>query len=108
MERTRMRIVEAALAAWCAFGLIGLVSACEKTVEPATGDRTRRVTVPLTPAHGERLDERWENCLQFRSVSACERRHPGARPLGGSAPAAPSASGAESREPAASEPAVSP
>lgn len=79
---------------------VGLAAGCEKTIEPSTGERNMRVTVPLTPAHRERLDRQWQECVRFRSVSACERRFPGTRPAGGSVPAVPAEADAENEAPA--------
>jgi hypothetical protein len=87
---------------------IGVATACEKTIEPGTGERNLRLAVPMTPEHGERLDQRWQECLRFRSPSVCERRHPGARPTGRSAPTAPAEADVEEPAPAGSEPAVRP
>lgn len=85
---------------------VSLVAGCEKTVDPRTGEGNIQLSVPMTQSHGERLDRRWEECVRFRSVSACERRLPGARPARGSAPAgAPEAEGPDDETPAAPAPA---
>lgn len=80
-------------------------SGCEKTIDPATGDRTARMTVPGTAAHGERLDERWRRCLSFRSQSTCQRRLPGSRPVD-QGPAASSSSDASEHQTDGTEPAA--
>jgi hypothetical protein len=82
--------------------LMSLVTACEKTMEPATGERTTRVTIPGTAAHGERIEERWRRCLLFNPESLCARRVPGGRPDGG--PGAISPLEAEARQDSGSEP----
>ena len=85
---------------------VSLAAGCEKTVDPRTGEGNIQLSVPMTQSHGERLDRRWEECVRFRSVSACERRLPGARPARGSAPAgAPEAADTEGAPAAASPPA---
>lgn len=84
---------------------VSFVAGCEKTVDPRTGDGNIQLSVPMTQRHGERLEQRWEECVRFRSVSACERRLPGARPAPRSAPAAPGAADTEGAPAAASPPA---
>lgn len=84
---------------------VSLVAGCEKTVDPRTGEGNIQLSVPMTQSHGERLDRRWEECVRFRSVSACERRLPGARPAPRSAAGAPEAADTEDAAPAASPPA---
>jgi hypothetical protein len=81
--------------------LIGL-TACEKTIEPATGERTTRVTIPGTSAHGVRMEERWRRCLVSNPESLCARRLPGGRPDSGPAPISPLE--AQERQHSGSEP----
>lgn len=104
--QTRLGMIIGALVA------VGLAAGCEKTVDPRTGEGDIRLSVPMTSSHGERLNQRWEECIRFRSVSACERRLPGSRPAGGSVPAPPAEAEAENEAPvdhppAAKEPAAS-
>ncbi len=66
--------------------LAAIVAACEKTVDPATGERTTRFTLPGTSAKEAAWQERWQRCLQFRSESFCERSVSGGRPVGAGAP----------------------
>ncbi|SUS08692.1 hypothetical protein DF3PA_230017 [Candidatus Defluviicoccus seviourii] len=84
---------------------VSLVVGCQKTVDPRTGEGNIQLSVPMTQRHGDRLEQRWEECVRFRSVSACERRLPGARPARRSAPAAPEAADSEGAPAAASPPA---
>jgi hypothetical protein len=90
----------------CLLALIGLVAACEKTMDPATGERTIRVTMPGTAAHGGRMEERWRRCLLFNPESLCARRLPGERPGSGPAPLSLVESGSEEHQPSGSEPEV--
>jgi hypothetical protein len=86
-----------------ALASVGLASACEKTIDPRTGDRNFQLSVPLTPEHGERLEQRWQECIRFRSRSICDERQPGGgRPTRGSARATPAESGADG--PASADP----
>jgi hypothetical protein len=75
--------------------LTGIVG-CEQTIDPATGNRTTSVTVPGTAAHGERLEERWRQCLQSNPESLCARRLPGRRPPGGSSAGSDTATSSDS------------
>lgn len=84
---------------------VGLAAGCQKTVDPRTGEGDIRLSVPMTSSHGERLNQQWEECVRFRSVSACERRLPGSRPAGGSVPASPAEAEAENEVPADHPPA---
>lgn len=89
----------------CLLALISLAQACEKTVDPATGERTIRMTVPGTAAHGERMEERWRRCLLFNPESLCARRLPGERPGSGLAPPlSPVESKSEEQQHSGSEP----
>ena len=99
--RMRMGMTVGALVA------VSLAAGCQKTVDPRTGEGNIQLSVPMTQRHGERLDQRWEECVRFRSVSACERRFPGTRPAGGSVPA-PEESATEDEAPAAPAPAEQP
>ena len=62
------------------FLVLGLITACDTTVEPRTGERTTRWTLPGTEANEASFQERWRRCTQFRSPSVCEQRM-GRRPL---------------------------
>ena len=64
-----------------------------------------RLSVPMTQRHGERLNQQWEECVRFRSVSACERRFPAGRPAPGSATGAPEEAATQDEIPAAPAPA---
>lgn len=78
--------------------ILALATGCDKTIDPASGDRTMRVTIPGTTGHGERLDERWRECVANNPVSLCDRRFPGGQPFG-HRPASPTPS--DSTTPAA-------
>jgi hypothetical protein len=62
--------------------LAALTAGCEKSVDPQTGERTLRFTLPGTSAKETAWQERWQRCTQFRSESFCERSVPGGRPPG--------------------------
>jgi hypothetical protein len=88
-----------------ALAAISLAAACEKTVDPRTGERTFQLSMPMTPEHRDRLERRWQECIRFRSQSVCDQRHPGGRPTRGSSPrAAPAESSAA--DPASADPAA--
>lgn len=84
---------------------VSVAAGCQKTVDPRTGEGNIRLSVPMTQRHGERLNQQWEECIRFRSVSACERRFPGTRPAPGSEPATPAAADPQDETPAAPAPA---
>lgn len=90
----------------CLLALISLAAACEKTMDPSTGERTTRMTIPGTAAHGERMEERWRRCLLFNPESLCARRLPGERPGSGPAPLSPVESGSDEHQNSGSEPEV--
>ena len=64
----------------CVSALLGLVTACETTITPKTGETSTRVTLPGTDANEASFQERWRRCTQFSSESVCERRFGGRRP----------------------------
>ncbi len=64
--------------------IVGLIAGCDTTFEPRTGERTTRITFPGTAANEAAFQERWLRCIEFRSVSTCERQL-GRRPLPSSA-----------------------
>jgi hypothetical protein len=59
-----------------------MTAGCEKSIDPQTGERTMRFTIPGTSAKETAWQERWQRCIQFRSESFCERSVPGGRPPG--------------------------
>jgi hypothetical protein len=59
-----------------------ILTACEKAIDPATGQAQTRWTLPLTAANAEAAEARWRRCIQFRSESYCARNLPGGRPAG--------------------------
>ena len=59
-----------------------IASGCDKTIDPAAGEANIRLTLPGSTAHGARLDQRWEQCVQNNPPSLCDRRFPGGRPFG--------------------------
>ena len=50
-----------------------IAAGCETAIDPQSGERTTRVTAPGTAAHGERLEERWRQCIRFGSEDRCAR-----------------------------------
>jgi hypothetical protein len=72
----------------CLWLLIAGLTACEKSIDPATGQAQTRWAVPLTAANAETAAAQWRRCTQFRSESYCARNLPGGRPIGTS-PAQP-------------------
>ena len=90
----------------CLLALISLAAACDKTVEPGSGERTIRVTIPGVAAHGGRMEERWRRCQLFNPESLCARRLPGERPGSGPAPLSPVESGSAEHQDSGSEPEV--
>lgn len=62
--------------------LVGLIAACEKAIDPRTGERELRVTLPGTAANETAAQRRWRQCVQFRSESFCARNLAGGRPPG--------------------------
>jgi|GEM_PF-4374153 hypothetical protein len=103
-------------AAVCLVIAAAFLSSCEMEVDPESGNQTIRPTIPatlpMTAAHGERLEERWQRCMRFYSRTVCDQRVRGRRPGGGpstdaSEPTTDSPSSAESapdgNQPAASE-----
>ena len=70
----------------CALIMLGLLTACEFTADPRTGERQTQVTVPLTEAHERRLKRRWLECTRFRGKGFCDRKFGGLRPQATAAP----------------------
>lgn len=62
--------------------LAGGLTACEKTLDPATGQTQTHLTLPLTSPNAARAEEQWRQCVQFRSKSWCRRNIPHGRPVG--------------------------
>ncbi len=65
----------------CLAAVIGLVTACEFTVDRQTGERTRQFTLPGTAANEASFNERWRRCTQFASQSYCEQQFGGRAPM---------------------------
>lgn len=59
-----------------------LLTACETVVDPATGVSETRWTLPGTAGNAAAAQDRWNQCVQFRSESFCERNLAGGRPVG--------------------------
>ena len=57
-----------------------LAAGCEMKVDKETGRQTTNITIPGTAAHGFRMEDRWNRCMEFHSASYCQRRHRAARP----------------------------
>lgn len=66
----------------CLLLLVGILAACEKSVDPATGQSQTLWTVPFTTANTNRSEAQWQQCIKFRSESHCARNLPGGRPPG--------------------------
>lgn len=66
-----------------------LLTGCETAIDPATGQARTRLTLPLTEANAERAQRQWQECIQFRSESYCERTLPGGRPPNTPSPGQP-------------------
>lgn len=66
--------------------VLALAAACDKTIDPAAGEATIRMTLPGSSSHGARLEQRWQQCVETNPVSLCDRRFPGGRPFGHPAP----------------------
>ena len=56
------------------------VAGCETRIDKDTGRQTTNITIPGTTAHGFRMQDRWNRCMEFYSESYCRRRHRAARP----------------------------
>jgi hypothetical protein len=65
----------------CVLVLLGLVTGCEITIEPGTGETSAQLTLPGTAANEASFRERWTQCTQYRSESYCEQEFGGERPL---------------------------
>ena len=68
--------------ALCLAASLGLMTACETTIEPGTGERTTRLTLPGTAANEASFNERWRRCTQYASDSVCEQQFGGRAPMG--------------------------
>ena len=62
--------------------LLATLAGCQTAIDPSTGQTQTRLTLPFTQANAEAQQARWENCIQFRSASTCQRTVPGGRPPG--------------------------
>lgn len=68
-------------AALCMAASLGLLTACEMTVDPETGQRTTQWTLPGTAANEASFNEQWRRCTQFASESYCEQQFGGRTPM---------------------------
>ena len=59
----------------------GLLTACEMTYDPETGEQTTQWTLPGTAANEASFNERWRRCTQFASDSYCEQQFGGRTPM---------------------------
>lgn len=66
-----------------------LLTACETRIDPATGRAQTAVTLPFTAANAARAQQQWDDCIQFRSESYCERNLPQGRPPNTPSPGQP-------------------
>jgi hypothetical protein len=67
--------------ALCLTASLGLMTACEMTFAPGTGETTTRLTLPGTAANEASFNERWRRCTQFASQSYCEQQFGGRTPM---------------------------
>lgn len=75
------RMLKAAASALCLSLLAGLTASCQSFTDPETGQTTMRWTLPGTEANQAAAVQRWNQCIEFRSESFCERNLPGGRPV---------------------------
>ncbi len=59
----------------------GLLTACEMTYDPETGQSTTQLTLPGTAANEASFNERWRRCIQYASESNCEQQFGGRTPM---------------------------
>lgn len=59
----------------------GMLSACEMTYDPETGQSTTQWTLPGTAANEASFNERWRRCIQYASESNCEQQFGGRTPM---------------------------
>ena len=64
----------------CVLVLLGLVTGCEITIEPGTGETSAELTLPGMAANEASFEERWRQCTQYSSESVCEQEFGGQRP----------------------------
>jgi hypothetical protein len=106
-----MRVTIGTTAAVCLVIAAAFLSACEMEVDPETGNQTIRPTIPatlpMTAAHGKRLEERWQRCMRFYSRTVCDRRVRG-RGAGGGPPTDTSETAAESTTATGDQPSAAP
>lgn len=58
------------------------LSACQTSIDPATGQSQVLWTLPGTQGNDQASREAWWRCIQFRSESWCERNLANGRPPG--------------------------
>ena len=68
-------------AAFCLAASLGLLNACEMTIDPQTGQTTTQWSVPGTAGNEASFNERWRRCTQFASDSYCEQQFGGRTPM---------------------------
>ena len=57
-----------------ALALIGLLTACEITVDEKTGETDMSLALPGSDAQRANLEKQWRQCIASYSRSICERR----------------------------------
>ena len=57
-----------------ALALLGLLAACEITIDERTGESDLRVKLPGSEAQRASLERQWRRCITYSSRSVCERR----------------------------------
>ena len=57
-----------------ALALLGLLAACEITIDEKTGESKVRVALPGSEAQRANLERQWRQCMSYNSKSVCERR----------------------------------
>ena len=68
-------------AALCVAASLGLLTACEMTIDSETGQRTTQWTLPGTAANEASFSERWRRCTQYASDSYCQQQFGGRTPM---------------------------
>ena len=57
-----------------ALALLGLLAACEITVDEETGETDMSLALPGSEAQRANLEKQWRQCIASYSRSVCERR----------------------------------
>jgi len=75
-------MTETLRAALCIAASASLLTACEMTYDPKTGEQTTQWTLPGTAANEASFNEQWRRCTQFASNSYCAQQFGGRTPMG--------------------------